>query len=33
VAVEAQLHCIASEDFKEGLQALAEGRSPHWQGR
>jgi enoyl-CoA hydratase/carnithine racemase len=32
VAVEAQLHCITSEDFKEGLQALAEGRAPLWRG-
>ena len=33
VAVEAQLHCITSEDFKEGQRALAEGRAPLWQGR
>jgi enoyl-CoA hydratase/carnithine racemase len=33
VAVEAQLRCITSEDFKEGLQALAEGRTPVWRGR
>jgi enoyl-CoA hydratase/carnithine racemase len=33
VALEEQLNCLRSEDFKEGLQALAEGRSPHWRGR
>ena len=33
VALEEQLKCLKSEDFKEGLQALAEGRSPHWRGR
>ena len=33
VAVEQQIRCLASEDFKEGVQALAEGRSPQWQGR
>jgi enoyl-CoA hydratase/carnithine racemase len=33
VAVEAQLRCIESQDFREGLQAMAEGRTPHWQGR
>jgi enoyl-CoA hydratase/carnithine racemase len=33
VALEEQLRCIASEDFKEGRQALAEGRTPRWHGR
>jgi enoyl-CoA hydratase/carnithine racemase len=33
VAVEQQISCLASEDFKEGAQALAEGRSPQWRGR
>jgi enoyl-CoA hydratase/carnithine racemase len=32
-AVEAQIDCLESEDFKEGLQAMAEGRSPQWRGR
>jgi enoyl-CoA hydratase/carnithine racemase len=30
VAVEEQIHCLESEDFKEGRRALAEGRSPQW---
>jgi enoyl-CoA hydratase/carnithine racemase len=33
VALEAQLRCLKSEDFKEARQAMAEGRTPHWQGR
>jgi len=33
VAVEAQLRCIRSEDFREAGQALAEGRTPRWRGR
>jgi enoyl-CoA hydratase/carnithine racemase len=33
VAVDEQLHCLASEDFKEGLAAFGEGRAPEWQGR
>jgi enoyl-CoA hydratase/carnithine racemase len=33
VALEGQLRCLESEDFKEGLQALAERRTPHWRGR
>jgi enoyl-CoA hydratase/carnithine racemase len=33
VAVEAQVRCLQSDDFKEGRQALAEGRTPRWQGR
>jgi enoyl-CoA hydratase/carnithine racemase len=33
VALEQQLRCLTSEDFKEGLQALSEGRTPQWRGR
>jgi len=33
VALEAQLRCLKSEDFKEARLAMAEGRPPHWQGR
>jgi len=33
VAIEAQLRCLESQDFREALQAMAEGRAPHWQGR
>lgn len=33
VAVEAQLECLRSDDFREGGQALLEGRAPRWQGR
>lgn len=33
LAVEAQLRCLRSEDFKEARQAMTEGRPPHWQGR
>ena len=33
VAVEAQLRCLESQDFREALRAMAEGRTPHWQGR
>jgi enoyl-CoA hydratase/carnithine racemase len=32
-AVEAQIECLESEDFKEGRQAMVEGRSPQWRGR
>jgi len=32
-AIEAQIRCIGSEDFKEARQAMAEGRAPHWRGR
>ena len=33
VALEAQLRCLKSEDFKEARLAMVEGRPPHWQGR
>jgi enoyl-CoA hydratase/carnithine racemase len=33
VALEEQLRCLSSEDFKEGLQALAQRRTPQWRGR
>jgi enoyl-CoA hydratase/carnithine racemase len=33
IAIEAQLRCLESEDFKEARQALAEGRTPQWRGR
>jgi enoyl-CoA hydratase/carnithine racemase len=33
VALEAQLRCLKSEDFKEARLAMAEARPPHWQGR
>jgi enoyl-CoA hydratase/carnithine racemase len=33
LALQGQLRCLQSEDFKEGRQAMAEGRSPQWQGR
>jgi enoyl-CoA hydratase len=33
VALEEQLRCLESEDFKEALQAMTEGRIPQWQGR
>ena len=32
-AIEAQIRCIGSEDFREARQAMAEGRAPHWRGR
>jgi enoyl-CoA hydratase/carnithine racemase len=32
VAVEEQIRCLASDDFKEARQAMAEGRSPQWRG-
>jgi enoyl-CoA hydratase/carnithine racemase len=32
-AIEAQIRCIGSEDFKEARQAMAEGRAPRWRGR
>ena len=33
LALEEQIRCLESEDFKEGRQAMAEGRRPQWQGR
>lgn len=33
LALEEQIRCLESEDFKEGRQAMAEGRSPQWRGR
>jgi enoyl-CoA hydratase/2-(1,2-epoxy-1,2-dihydrophenyl)acetyl-CoA isomerase len=33
VALEEQIRCLKSEDFKEGCQAMVEGRSPQWRGR
>lgn len=32
VALEAQFRCLASEDFRRAVAALAEGRTPEWQG-
>lgn len=32
IAAREQVRCLASEDFKEGLNALAEGRAPRWRG-
>jgi enoyl-CoA hydratase/carnithine racemase len=33
VALEAQIRCLQSDDFKEARQAVAEQRTPQWQGR
>jgi enoyl-CoA hydratase/carnithine racemase len=33
VAVEAQIRCLESDDFKEAGRAMAEGRTPEWTGR
>ncbi len=33
LALEEQIRCIKSEDFKEAGRAMAEGRSPQWRGR
>ena len=33
VAVEEQIRCLMSDDFKEAGRALAEGRTPEFQGR
>ena len=33
VAIEGQIGCLELEDFKEGRQAMLEGRSPQWRGR
>ncbi len=33
LAVDGQIRCLKSQDFREAVQAMAEGRSPDWQGR
>jgi enoyl-CoA hydratase/carnithine racemase len=33
VAIEAQIRCLRSQDFREGNAAAAEGRIPQWEGR
>lgn len=33
VALDEQLRCLESEDFKEALRAMTEGRIPRWRGR
>jgi enoyl-CoA hydratase/carnithine racemase len=33
LAVQEQMRCLRSEDFKEAQRAMAEGRSPVWSGR
>jgi enoyl-CoA hydratase/carnithine racemase len=33
LAVEEQLRCLRSDDFKEARQAMNEGRDPQWRGR
>jgi enoyl-CoA hydratase len=33
VAVEEQIRCVTSGDFKEARRAFGEGRTPQWQGR
>jgi enoyl-CoA hydratase/carnithine racemase len=33
LALDAQIRCLESEDFREGRQAMLEGRTPRWQGR
>jgi enoyl-CoA hydratase/carnithine racemase len=32
-AVEGQVRCLESDDFREARQAMAEGRPPQWRGR
>jgi enoyl-CoA hydratase/carnithine racemase len=32
VALDEQIRCLRSEDFREARQALAEGREPRWRG-
>jgi enoyl-CoA hydratase/carnithine racemase len=33
VAVEGQIDCLESKDFREGRRAMIEGRAPRWRGR
>jgi enoyl-CoA hydratase/carnithine racemase len=33
VALEEQIRCLKSDDFKEARQAMIEGRPPKWRGR
>ena len=33
VAVDAQIGCLRSDDFKGALVAMNEGRTPEWHGR
>jgi enoyl-CoA hydratase/carnithine racemase len=33
IAVEAQIRCLESDDFKEAGRAMAEGRTPEWTGQ
>jgi enoyl-CoA hydratase/carnithine racemase len=33
LVLEEQIHCLASDDFKEGREAMVEGRAPQWRGR
>jgi enoyl-CoA hydratase len=32
IAVEAQIRCLTSDDFKEAGHAIVEGRTPQWKG-
>jgi enoyl-CoA hydratase/carnithine racemase len=31
--LEEQIPCLVSDDFKEGREAMVEGRAPQWRGR
>jgi enoyl-CoA hydratase/carnithine racemase len=33
IAIEEQIRCLMSEDFREARAAMGEGRHPEWQGR
>lgn len=33
LALDEQVRCLRSDDFKEARQAMAEGRNPRWRGR